>query len=117
MYAGHGIVLHKHLPRLFEVALLGVGQPTLDVLARRASMVARRQQIHVNGTLNTSRPRELTVLQVGGASHVTFFLHLSPRQRECRRRVLLNGQCGSLLMYINDFCLRPAESPYKLSGS
>ncbi len=80
VYAGHGVVLHKHLPSLFELTLLGKGEPALDIFARGAGMVAGRQQIDVNRALNTSRPGELAVLQVGWAGHVMFFFHLSPRR-------------------------------------
>jgi hypothetical protein len=41
------IVLCEDAPRGFVIARFGMGQPALNVLARRAGVIARRQQIHI----------------------------------------------------------------------
>ena len=48
---GERVVRHDLAPRRLVVALLGVVEPPLDVLAGRAGVVARRQQVHVDRPL------------------------------------------------------------------
>ena len=42
------IVLREDAPRVLVIAGFGVRQPILDVLARRAGVIARRQAIHID---------------------------------------------------------------------
>ncbi len=48
---GHRIVLCEFAPSPLVVAALGMVKPALDVLARRAGVIARRQPIHIHGPL------------------------------------------------------------------
>ena len=48
----HRVVLDDRLPRLAEASCRDMRQPGLDVLARRTGVVARRQHVQVDRTLN-----------------------------------------------------------------
>ncbi len=63
------VVLDQGLPGGLIVAGLGQRQPALDVLASRAGVVARRQEIHINRTARAKRARTLAEpvgVQAGG---------------------------------------------------
>ena len=49
------IVRHQRFPRRAVFAGLSKRQPALDVLAGRAGVIARRQQIHVDGAVAANR--------------------------------------------------------------
>ena len=53
---GKRIVRDQQPPCLLVLADAGVAEPALDVLAGRACVVARRQQVDVNGTTLADRP-------------------------------------------------------------
>ncbi len=69
--ARHRIVFGQTLPGFLKPARLGVSQPRLDVFARRTGVIARRQQIHVERTLDALRADiALLVRQVQRARHI-----------------------------------------------
>ena len=63
-HRGHRIVGRQQAPGRFVVAGLGVVEPALDVLARRAGVVAGRQAVHV---LRADRPPGAGVVGEAGA--------------------------------------------------
>jgi len=69
------VVLNNLLPGLAEPAGLGVGEPCLDVLARRAGVVTRRQEVDVHRPASPERPRFTLVRQVRGDGEIVGLGH------------------------------------------
>jgi hypothetical protein len=95
---GEGIVCDQRAPRLFVPAGLDVREPRLDVLARRAGLVAGRQQVHVLRALHAhrSRPRS-AVREVGQRREVPWGGDVRWRRAGRGRRPCRSGPAlGSL---------------------
>ena len=64
------VVADQRFPRLLEAARLRMREPRLDVLAGRARVIARRQQIHIHRVTAADRPHHLAPGQVDWRAHV-----------------------------------------------
>src|SRR5665811_1862871 len=73
-------VVHDELaPRQFLLTGLDQSEPFLDVLARGAGVVARREQIHVHRHAGTDRTHPASSLrQVGTLGDVSLVSHSAP---------------------------------------
>jgi hypothetical protein len=78
MHGRQGIVAHQRFPSLAILPRLREIEPGLNVLTRRTSRIAGRQQINVNRTPHAHRPRSLVPGQIDDRRHVhRFQAHLS----------------------------------------
>ena len=71
VHSRHRVVAYECFPCFAVLARLGQVEPALDVLARRASVVARWQKINVDGTLVAYWTGTLTMGQVDDRRHIT----------------------------------------------
>lgn len=86
---GHGVVLDQRLPS-FAVAPRGdVREPGLDVLSRRARVVAGREQVLVDRPLSTKRTRSPLMGKVGRLGQIGWVLFHGPTL------VLTRGSAGN----------------------
>jgi hypothetical protein len=76
----HRVVRDQDPPRLLEAPALRRGEPGLDVLARRAGVVARRQEVDIDRPLGPERPGPALVRKIRRpgelevlATHATIF--------------------------------------------
>lgn len=74
MNGWEGIVADQDLPGFLEAARLGQRQPALDVLAGRACIIARGQQIHIFRMTGAYRSDDLKTGQVNRRGHVAWHL-------------------------------------------
>src|SRR4029453_9173790 len=73
------IVLCEDAPRGFVITGFGMGQPALNVLARGASVIARRQPVHIDRPGGTPRTRVVSEAGAGVESDgERVFHHASP---------------------------------------
>ena len=68
------------LPGLPEVTGLGLIQPTLDILARRAGMVTRRDGIHIHRLLTAHRAGFHLQPQIGRRGNVSLYFDHADRR-------------------------------------
>jgi hypothetical protein len=62
---GQRVVGDEPLPRLLVAARLREREPTLNVLSRRARVVARRQEVDVARQARTARGHRMPVAEIG----------------------------------------------------
>ena len=70
VHSGHGVVRDQGPPGPLETPGLSLGEPRLDVLAGRAGMVARREQVDVDRALRAQRSSAPFVVQIRPPRHV-----------------------------------------------
>jgi len=71
MHGRHGVVGHQSVPGLAVLARLREREPRLDILARRTSVIARREKIYIDRTPRAGRAGRISPGQVYGGRHIS----------------------------------------------